>query len=64
MLKELSEYKGHTKDYLWAKYVRERLDDSYNSYIGELESSGGYLGRRNELNLTRKMNTYDKQTRK
>lgn len=55
-LQLLSEDKKKNHDELFESFVRERLDDSYNSYIHDIELSTQYLTRRNELNVVKKLN--------
>jgi hypothetical protein len=64
MLKDLSHYKGISKEDLLYKYIRERLNKSYNTYLSELDSSAKYLGRRTDKNVLKKMNNYDKRPKK
>lgn len=61
MLKELSQYKGHSKEDLLYKYIKERLDSSFSSYIDDMDTSVSYLGRRKELNVIKKINKHEKQ---
>ena len=64
MLDELQGYKGTCKSDLLYKYIRERLDKSYCTYIKELKSGTEYLERRNERNVLKKINNYDKKPTK
>ena len=64
MLKDLQRYKGTSRGDLLYKYIRDRLDKSYNTYISELDSSAKYLERRTEKNVLKKMNNYDKKFKK
>ena len=64
MLKDLQRYKGTSKGDLLYKYIRDRLDKSYNTYISELDNSAKYLERRTEKNVLKKMNNYDKKFKK
>lgn len=59
-IEELQEYKT-PKDELLEKYIKLRLDKSYNNYNQELEKCLDYLSRRNELNVTKKLNRMNKQ---
>lgn len=61
MLSDISLYKCNSKEDLLYKYVRERLDKSYHTYLTELDSGAEYLGRRVEKNVLKKMNNYDKK---
>jgi hypothetical protein len=62
MLNDLSLYKGKSRDELLYKYIKDRLDKSYQSYIKELNTSTSYLERRREHRVLKKMNIYDKQS--
>ncbi len=64
MLKDLQRYKGTSRGDLLYKYIRDRLDKSYNTYISELDNSAKYLERRTEKNVLKKMNNYDKKFKK
>ena len=64
MLNDLSLHKGTSKDDLLYKYIRKRLNKSYNTYLSELDSSAEYLGRRTDKNVLKKMNNYDKKSKK
>lgn len=64
MLNDLSHHKGTSKDDLLYKYIRERLNKSYNTYLSELDISAEYLGRRTDKNVLKKMNNYDKKSKK
>ena len=61
MLNDISHYKGKSKDELLYKYIRDRLDKSYRTYIKELDTSTSYLERRKEHRVLKKLNIYDKQ---
>ena len=52
----LEEHKGRTKDKILFDAIEDRLDKSFETYNHELEQSLGYLKRRNELNVMRRMN--------
>lgn len=56
MLSDLQQYKNHSKDELFLKYINERLDKSFKTYEKELQDGLEYLERRNELNVAKKIN--------
>jgi len=55
-LETLQQYKRKDRDAILLQAVKERLDKSFETYNHELELSLGYLKRRNELNVMRKVN--------
>lgn len=64
MLNDLQRHKGTSRNDLLYKYIRERLDKSYNTYLSELDAGAKYLERRTEKNVLKKMNNYDKKPKK
>lgn len=64
MLKELSEYQGKDREQLFLKYVEERLNKSYQSYLHDITNGVGYLSRRNEHTVMKKYNTDEKKRTK
>ena len=62
MINDLSDY-HHTKDELMAEAVKTRLEDSYNTYVKELDNSVTFLKQRHELSILKRLNTYDKSIR-
>lgn len=55
MIEELQSYK-RPKEELLIQYMTQRLDQSLDSYIKDLNSSTEYLSRRNSVKLVRKIN--------
>lgn len=60
ILTEVQKYKGKTKDELLYKYIRERLDSSYKSYVKELSESVDYLSSRDTLRVFKKVTKDEK----
>lgn len=56
MLSDLSTHTETNQSKLFSRYVRERLEKSYEIYDKELQSSLDYLKRRNELNTIKRLN--------
>jgi hypothetical protein len=61
ILIDLDAHKGKDKESIWKDCVVSRLDTSMKNYLSDLETSYEYLERRRELNLIKKMNSYDKK---
>jgi hypothetical protein len=59
-LQEIQKYKCKNKDELLYKYIRERLDSSYKSYVKELSESVEYLSSRDNLRVFKKVTKGEK----
>lgn len=55
MLEDISFFK-HTKQELEEKYIKERLQRSFDSYEHDLSLSCDYISNRDAINVMKKMN--------